>query len=138
MVIVAFAIVTMLAFSKWQSHQKNLELERKIARDIEIRSITDRSALDGPSPAELIANPSHPPIPQIGSLPEVPSRPTLEDSSLNEVSDQRERDQLRREIDTLKRQADLDRVNRDLQRLDDERKARRTELEHSLGLDHPQ
>jgi polyhydroxyalkanoate synthesis regulator phasin len=52
------------------------------------------------------------------------------------LADQLESDQTRREIDSLKRQVDLDRLNREFERQDDERKTRRKELEHSLGLDH--
>ncbi len=138
-VIVSIAVLgfALFAWHKWQAHQKQLALERDIAIEAEVRKMLDHGALDGPSPSELIANPPPAPIRNINPPPQLSGLPSTTTHSSKDSSDEFERDQIRREIDSLKRQADLDRMNREIERADDERKARRKELEHSLGLDHP-
>lgn len=137
--IVSIAVLglAVLAIQKWQKDQDRLELENRIAIEIEARRMMDHGALDGPSPSELIANAPLKPISEI-TFPKQMASPPSAVGDLSSASEQLERDEIRRDVDSIKRQMELDRMDRDIEKQRESQKAAQRDREHFLGLDHPQ
>ena len=136
--IVLFLVVAAVFFySEKLKRDQQVALDVSIAREVELSRIQDSIANDPFSLSKMIARPPLPPVREIIIPPELntPKQPLAVDA--RDVSERFERDEIRRDISSLKRQVELNELSHDFQRQEDEQKARRMELEHSLGLGHP-
>jgi hypothetical protein len=132
--ILSFLVTIVLTSCSDKNDKTEVEELRKEVSDLRAR-LDER---EGEAVDDIVSK-SWDVDPAVDELPKVDVKPALSKPySADNLTDRLERDQTKREIDNLKRKVDLDRMNRDIERQDDERKAKRKELEHSLGLDHPQ